>query len=62
MSFVDIFVQVFDCLDAYRNLDVDVAVVFEKKERAVRYNMTIVVGSGSLEEDTVVFRTLVGWV
>ena len=54
MSFGDIFVQVLDYLDTDRNLDVDVAVVFEKKEWAVRYNMTIVVVSGALKEDTVV--------
>ena len=54
MSFGDIFVQVLDCFDAYRNLDVDVAVLFQKKDWAIRYNMTIVVGSGAFEEDTVV--------
>ena len=62
MTFRYVLVQVLDCLDTDRNLDVDVTVVFEEKEWAVRYNMTVVIDPRALQKFSAIVRTLVGWV
>ena len=62
MTFRNVLVQVLDCLNTDCNLDVDVTVVFEEKEWAVRYNMTVVIDPRSLQKFLAIVRMLVGWV
>lgn len=54
MSFGVVIVQLLDCHSSQNNLDVDVTIVFEKQEKVMRYNMSIMIGLGVLQDHSAV--------